>query len=280
MSKYELQVRGETVTIEFTRINDSRRIGSDGRFADSTNKNPNLFEVTAAMSCILTLPSIFCHWMPAIPETFAFKGMSFCHKGDMWRSQEGRRFALREALGDVKDGPLVGEIVLAFTAEEMRRKKVVGPARVKRLPKTHRPSMRKIVERLADAMEKIAKPATPPDKPRWGYIPKPGSLVQPLVRPADSPQPAHDAGIHTDTIHCAWCHGEIPQQTGVICNSLGLWFCSETCREARAEAVKGGYKFTAPVEPFKLWPDPTPDKPTEDQWKALGLPEDRYKETR
>ena len=43
MNRYDIQVRGETVHIEFRRVNDSRRIAG-------TNKKPNLFGIRSAMS--------------------------------------------------------------------------------------------------------------------------------------------------------------------------------------------------------------------------------------
>ena len=54
MNKYSLEVRGETVHLTFTRVNDSRRLGSS-----NSHKNPNLFGISAAMLCEADVPLAF-----------------------------------------------------------------------------------------------------------------------------------------------------------------------------------------------------------------------------
>ena len=183
MSVYELAVRGETVRIEFTRINDSRHLPSYG-----TLKKPNLFRVTAAMSCRVGMPSgLRPQWATYADGDgyYPFHGMSFLSEVDRWDSHRGRLVALKEALTyPDHDGVLNGEIILAFIAEEKARIKPKGPARMPkaRKPRQHRPTQ---MERMVAALvERIGIP----------------TLVAPLlalaerhtwvheVRPADSGQ--------------------------------------------------------------------------------------------
>ena len=147
MSKYILEVRGESVEIKFTRINDSRRIPSY-----QTKKSPNLFTTRGAMLCEMTLPPAFApdwwvekHHGKPIPAS----GCAFCFWGDRWNSAKGRRIALADALRSTE---CAGEIMSAFFTEEKRRTKVKGPAtqpKKARPPKPYAPSIRESLAQIA-----------------------------------------------------------------------------------------------------------------------------------
>ena len=160
MNKYSLEVRGETVHLTFTRINDSRRL--EGHCG---NKRPNLFGISAAMLCSADIPLAFS---PRWAETASGKagsslplsGVGFCSGKDQWKSQTGRHRALAEALKDDFwiEASLREEIVAAFTAEEKRRTKVKGPARQQKTsgPKPRRPGLRKVLAGIQELLDKIA----------------------------------------------------------------------------------------------------------------------------
>ena len=164
MNRYDLIIRGETVHIEFERINDSRRLGG-GKFG--TNKKPNLFKIKAAMGCTINLPVALCpDWVSESYRldypTFPFNGVSFCSVMDDWSPVKGRHKALAEALQySGHDDELNREITDAFTAEEAKRTKVKGPARI---PKTAKPKPRRksTLERIADALEILTRPGFTP----------------------------------------------------------------------------------------------------------------------
>ena len=167
MNRYSLEVRGETVHLTFTRINDSRRLESCG-----SDKRPNLFGVRAAMLCKAQIPVAFS---PRWQETSSgrdghplpLNGVAFCSRKDQWKSQTGRHRALSEALkGDLWriDNALRAEIVTAFTAEEARRTKLKGPASQPKTakPKPRRPGLRKVLAQLEKTLDRLAA------APGWG----------------------------------------------------------------------------------------------------------------
>ena len=147
MSKYILEVRGESVEIKFTRINDSRRIPSY-----QTKKSPNLFTTRGAMLCEMTLPPAFAPdwWVEKHPgKSIPASGCAFCFWGDRWNSAKGRRIALADALRFTE---CAGEIMSAFFTEEKRRTKVKGPAtqpKKARPPKPYAPSIRESLAQIA-----------------------------------------------------------------------------------------------------------------------------------
>lgn len=163
MSKYALQVRGETVLIEFTRINDSRRLKSF-----MTMKNPNLFGVCEVMICHMDLPSAFApaRWRDRyINSTYPVSGAAFCHWGDKWDSRKGRSIALREAIRKLSDSGAeapIPEIVAAYYAEQQRRQKVKGPARIAKAPRPPKPYAPLVRESLAKLVEQLQRLITPP----------------------------------------------------------------------------------------------------------------------
>jgi hypothetical protein len=157
MNKYDLTVRGEKIHIEFERINDSRRM-ADHRF--STKKTPNLFKIKAAMACRVDMPfALTPDWCKNYQRgTWPFTGMGLCFHKDAWSAKKGRHRSLAEALDYPGcDKELNAEITVAFSVEETRRTKVKGPARI---PKTAKPKPRRrsTLERIADALEKLANP--------------------------------------------------------------------------------------------------------------------------
>ena len=161
MNRYDLAIRGEQVHLEFTRINDSRRL-----HPHFTQKRPNLFGVQCAMQCRGLLPPSMASpwWKENYPEKeYPFQGAAFCSRKDEWSALKGRHTALHDALRDRFDylPGLADEIVAAFTAEEARRTKVKGLARKPKTAKPkarQRPSMRQILMRLQETLEKISPP--------------------------------------------------------------------------------------------------------------------------
>lgn len=183
MAEYQLTVRGETVHVTFKRINDSRRLRGL-----MTPKDPNLFGIRAAMVCWITAPpSIAAE--PFLGQLAGIcRGVAYCHYSDRWKSQRGRHISLSDALSMWgNDKALRQEIWEAFLAEEKRRMKAKGPARIPRTaqPKLRRNSHRQVLSRAVDALEQISQrllltmPSTEPIK-------------YPMVdiRPADTTQPA------------------------------------------------------------------------------------------
>lgn len=163
---YRLQVRGETVTITFKRINDSRRLPEF--YSVNSRKKPNLFHIRAAMLCSVDLPlTLAPDWYKNSPCAFnpRFSGLAYCHRRDDWRSKTGRHESLRSALHYLDhDKALNGEIMAAFLAEEKRREKVKGPARTPRTakPKPRRTerSLRAILAELRAALDRALPPTT------------------------------------------------------------------------------------------------------------------------
>ena len=124
MNLYDIQVRGETVHLEFRRINDSRRLQHY-----YTTKTPNLFNIRGVMRCSIEVPAEWGGkwWMEHYPtERYRGGGLAFCHKNDRWKSIQGRHESLAGAL-ETLPPDLRKEIVAAFTAEEAKRAKVKGP---------------------------------------------------------------------------------------------------------------------------------------------------------
>jgi hypothetical protein len=160
MNRYSLEVRGQTVRLTFTRINDSRRL--EHYYG---HKNPNLFGVRAAMLCHAEIPAVFAPKWQATESGKAGRslplgGVGFCSRKDQWKSQTGRHRALNEALKDDLwiEASLRDEIVAAFTAEEARRTKVKGPSRQQKTsgPKPRRPGLRKMLAQLQETLERFA----------------------------------------------------------------------------------------------------------------------------
>jgi len=167
MNKYSLEVRGETVHLTFTRVNDSRRLGSS-----NSHKNPNLFGISAAMLCEADVPLAFSpRWAETVSgkagRSLPLSGVGFCSRQDQWKSQTGRHRALTEALKDDFwiEASLREEIVAAFTAEEKRRTKVKGPARQQKTsgPKPRRPGLRKVLADLQKSIEELVENIRPAD---------------------------------------------------------------------------------------------------------------------
>ena len=188
MSLYHLNIRGEDVVLRFTRINDSRRIDSY-----YTDKTPNLFGIIGAVHCAITLPASLAPawWAERHHTEYTKHGTGFCHWSDRWESQKGRHKALTEALGSV---PHAAEIWNAFLSEEARRAKVVGPASKPRTrkPKARQPGPRETWERIANALEKLAKQKEPALLDRFKEM----CLALPLrYQPMETAVTAHDAGI-------------------------------------------------------------------------------------
>ncbi len=218
MSFYDVQVRGETVHIEFKRINDSQQ-----RLRFGTGKQPNLFKIRRAMGCLVEMPMALCPgWakedgVMAVP----FSGMSFCHISDAWSARAGRHHALKDALTyDGCDVQLNEEITAAFTLLEASRMKVKGPASKPKTakPKPPRPSLRKVLAQLQETLERINHPLMSAQADRiddnifraddgitgkilaqhrkQNYL---GNVSQPFLGAArDTLGCAHDAGIQPD----------------------------------------------------------------------------------
>ena len=167
MNKYSLEVRGQTVHLTFTRINDSRRL--EHYYGC---KKPNLFGVRAVMLCQVNVPAALSpKWqemsMGREVRPLPLAGAGFCSRKDQWKSQTGRHRALTEALKEDLwiEASLREEIVSAFTAEEARRMKVKGPARQPKTykPKPRRPGLREVLSGLQEAIEELVKNIRPAD---------------------------------------------------------------------------------------------------------------------
>ncbi len=162
MNTYDLSVRGETVHVEFKKVNDSRRL----RNVSGTNKNPNLFGIRAAMACYVQVPvALSPKWAEtssgANGHPLPLNGVGFCTYQDKWSSKRGRHEAIKDALsGDYWiTGDLRGEIMQAFLAAEAERMpKVKAP---KFTPKTRKPKpgLRATMARMCELLEKLAHPA-------------------------------------------------------------------------------------------------------------------------
>ena len=184
MNRYDLLVRGETIHIEFRRINDSRRLPAYGNA-----KNPNLFRIKGAVLCCVKVPKALCpEWAAKCSSpSFPFNGFAYCWHKDDWSARKGRHHSLAGALDyPGHDDIMNAEIVSAFTLAEQARTKVKGPART---PKTAKPKARRksTFERIADALEKLMRM---PDPSKEGYFIKgdwsPPPYPSGTVRPADS----------------------------------------------------------------------------------------------
>lgn len=187
MAEYQLAVRGEAVHVTFKRINDSRRL----RYYH-TDKDPNLFGVRAAMVCTIKSKGLLNGLVEA-------KGAAFCYHLDRWNAERGRHEAIKDAFANWHfDKELRREIWQAFLAEEKRRMKAKGPARIPRTaqPKLRRNSHRQVLSRAVDALEQISQRllltmrSTEPS-PNVKY-PMVDIRKYPMVdiRPADTTQPA------------------------------------------------------------------------------------------
>jgi hypothetical protein len=158
-SVYNLTVRGESVTLTFSKINDSRRLPS---YYD--NKKPNLFRVNGAVRCEVEMAvALSPEWWKGkhLVSTFNDVGFSFCYFHDNWSSQRGRHAALKDALAyHGHDDTLNEEIVAAFTDLEKRRIKVKGPERQPKTakPKVRKPSLRSVLMRMNAILEQMAPP--------------------------------------------------------------------------------------------------------------------------
>lgn len=152
--RYNLTVRGLPVTLEFSKINDSRRLPSYG-----TDKKPNLFNLRGATECRLELPHDLTPpwWKDKYAEAMHSTGLAFCHWSDKWNSQKGRHESLRDAIRRAPED-IHQEIWIAFLAEEEKRIKVKGLARTPKKPKARKPGMRQILTRLADLLERMEQP--------------------------------------------------------------------------------------------------------------------------
>lgn len=156
--RYTVKVREYKVNLEFTRINDSRRI----RGYDS-NKSPNLFGIVCAVRCVVATPIALIPRMrrphsDTTPAVFQYHGLAYCHWSDKFNAQNGRHRSLKDALRNwsYDDRPLAGEIYLAFLAEEASRTKAKGPATVPRKPRASKPSrfrqLMNVVDKLAEVV--------------------------------------------------------------------------------------------------------------------------------
>jgi len=172
---YMLSVDGQEVKLEFTVINDSRRLHEY-----NTHKKPNLFGVVAAVVCIVDVPKELTpkYWRESDKDTpWSAKGTSFCHWSDEFNAQTGRHRAIKEALLDwsekylssPEDRRIAGKIWLAFVAEEKKRIKVKGPERMPRKPKARQPRIVEVLGRISDQLAEALRPL-PPD-PEWHRIP-------------------------------------------------------------------------------------------------------------
>jgi hypothetical protein len=187
-STYNLIVRGESVRVQFKRINDSRRLDTC-----ETRKNPNLFGVRSALKCSIDVPKALVaeFWKEWCDKygygKVTYRGEAFCTWRDKWNSQHGRHSALAEALrwDHNMDESLAEEIKAAFIAEEARRApKPKGPSQQPRKPKAPRVGMRQLLTRLCDLLEKANNPliSIQPMPCIYGHAVPAGSAP---VRPAD-----------------------------------------------------------------------------------------------